>query len=140
MQAGGVPHTFPPHAHTSSSTAQCTSAGNLSLFHISAITATGHAQHSQSCDPIPDAWDLWVGGMLERGAASGDCAICFVLLGNAMLCGSPVISPAMISMYLKPWYASFYNSAEKFVQTEGPNSPFLLHKNKKSGKKGVSAT
>lgn len=109
------------------------------LPHLSATAATGHTQHSWSCVPVPAAEDSWAGGMPEHGAASGDCAIQFVLLGNSMLSGRPVISPAVIGMYLVACHASLYTSAEteagRSVQTEGPNLPFLLHKNKSSRKK-----
>lgn len=77
--------------------------------------------------------------MPEHGAASGDSAIQLVLLGNTMLSGSPVISPAVTGMYLMACPASLYmwaeTEAERFVQTEGPNLPLLLLKKKNLGKK-----
>ena len=77
--------------------------------------------------------------MPEHGAASGDCAIQLVLLGNTTLSGSSVISPPVTGTYLMACHASLYMSAEtgaeRFVQTAGPNLLFLLHKKKNSGKK-----
>jgi len=73
----------------------------------------------------------------EHGAASGDCAMQLVLLGNTTFSGSPVISPAVIGMYIMACHASLYmlaeTAAERFVQTNGLS--FLLHKKKNSGKK-----
>ena len=104
---------------------------------LAATTATICVQHSWSCDPILALQDLWAGGVPEHGAASGDCAMQLVLLGNTTFSGSPVISPAVIGMYIMACHASLYmlaeTAAERFVQTNGLS--FLLHKKKNSGKK-----
>lgn len=82
--------------------------------------------------------------MPEHGAASRGCAIQRVLLGNTMLSGRPVISPAVTGIYLMACHASLYmlaeTEAERSVQLKVPISLYSCIKRKTLGKKRVSVT